>query len=94
LHHLLTRAAQESGAELNWRIHVTSFDAACAMVAAGLGVSVVPRAISTPYVRSLALASLPLSDPWATRQLHLCARSDSPLPAAAGLLFEHLKRQA
>ena len=48
LHHLLTRAALESVAIPNWRIHVTSFDAACAMVAAGLGVSIVPRGTSTP----------------------------------------------
>lgn len=91
LHHLLTRAAQESGVTLNWRIHVTSFDAACAMVAAGLGVSIVPRATSTPYVRSLALVSMPLSDPWAARQLFLCARTGAVLPAAAALLFEHLR---
>lgn len=93
LHHLLTRAAQESGIALNWRIHVTSFDAACAMVAAGLGVSVVPSGTSTPYVRSLALVSRPLSDAWAARQLFLCARSDTALPAAAALLFEHLRAQ-
>ena len=91
LHHLLTRAAGESGVTINWRIHVTSFDAACAMVAAGLGVSIVPRATSTPYVRSLALVSLPLSDAWAARQLFLCTRTNAPLPAAATLLFEHLR---
>ena len=44
LHHVLTRAATETGRTLNWRINVTSFDAACAMVAAGLGVGIVPRA--------------------------------------------------
>jgi len=88
---LLTRAAQESGATPNWRIHVTSFDAACAMVAAGLGVSVVPRAASTPYVRSLALTALPLTDAWASRQLYLCARKEPPLQAAAQLLYEHLR---
>jgi DNA-binding transcriptional LysR family regulator len=94
LHHLLTRAAEESGATINWRIHVTSFDAACAMAAAGLGVSIVPRATSTPYVRSLSLISLPLTDAWAARQLFLCTRSNAPLPAAATLLFEHLRTQS
>ena len=91
LHHLLTRAALESGTTLNWRIHVTSFDAACAMVAAGLGVSIVPSATSTPYVRSLALISLPLSDAWAVRQLFLCVRKEPPLHTAALALFEHLR---
>jgi DNA-binding transcriptional LysR family regulator len=90
LHHVLTRAASETGSTLNWRINVTSFDAACAMVAAGLGVGIVPRAATTPYIRSLSLASIALSDTWARRQLFLCTRTNTPLPSAARLLFEHL----
>lgn len=93
LHHLLTRAAVEAGCTLNWRIHVTSFDAACAMVAAGLGVGVVPRAATTAYIRSLSLACISLSDAWARRQLFLCTRADAPLHPAARLLFEHLLSQ-
>ncbi len=69
LHRLLTRAATEADRSLNWRVHVTSFDAACAMVASGLGVSIVPRAATSAYIRSLSLASVPLTDPWAHRQL-------------------------
>lgn len=91
LHHLLTRASIEANVALNWKIHVTSFDAACAMVAAGLGVSIVPRAAATPYIRSLSLAVVPLTDAWATRQLFLCSRSDTQLHSAARLLFEHLR---
>jgi DNA-binding transcriptional LysR family regulator len=81
------------GRTLNWRINVTSFDAACAMVAAGLGVAVVPRAATSPYIRSLSLASIALSDAWARRQLFLCTRSNAPLPSAARLLYEHLLGQ-
>lgn len=91
LHHLLTRAAADNGKQLNLRIQVTSFDAACAMVAAGLGISIVPRAASTPYLQSLRLVSIPLTEPWATRQLFLCTRSGE-LHAAARLLLEHLRR--
>lgn len=91
LHRLLTRAAVEAGSPLNWRIHVTSFDAACAMVAAGLGISVVPRAATTAYIRSLSLASVSLSDAWAQRQLFLCVRANAPLHSAASMLFEHLR---
>ena len=91
LHRLLTRAAAETDRTLNWRVQVTSFDAACAMVAAGLGVSIVPRAATTAYIRSLSLASVPLSDPWAQRQLFLCVRSNAPLHSAAKLLYAHLQ---
>lgn len=94
LQQLLTRAAIDSGATLNWRIHVTSFDAVCAMVAAGLGISVIPRAATTPYIRSLSLAAVPLKDAWAKRQLFLCMRADKPLHRAAQLLFEHLQATA
>ncbi len=93
LHRLMTRAAADASTALNWRIHVTSFDAACAMVAAGLGVTVVPRAATTPYIRSLSLVSIPLNDPWARRQLFLCTRANAPLHPAANLLFEHLRSQ-
>jgi DNA-binding transcriptional LysR family regulator len=72
-------------------MHVTSFDAACAMVAAGLGVSVVPRAASTPYLKSLALTAIPLSDEWAARQLFLCTRSEAALHPAARVLLDHLR---
>lgn len=91
LQQLLTRAALDSGATLNWRVHVSSFDAVCAMVAAGLGVSIIPRAATTPYIRSLRLAAIPLTDPWAQRQLSLCTRANKPLHRAAQLLFDHLR---
>lgn len=91
LHHLLTRAADEAGLILNSRMHVTSFDAACAMTAAGLGVSVVPRATSTPYTKSLSLTAIPLSDAWAARQLLLCTRAGAALHPAARVLLDHLR---
>jgi DNA-binding transcriptional LysR family regulator len=93
LHHLLTRAATETGCALNWRINVRSFDAACAMVAAGLGVGIVPRAATTPYIRSLSLACISLRDAWARRQLFLCSRANAPLHSAATALYEHLLGQ-
>ncbi len=91
LHQLLTRAALDTDTSLNWRIHVTSFDAVCAMVAAGLGVSVIPRAASTPFIRSLSLSAIPLTDSWAARQLFLCSPANKPLHGAPQLLFEHLR---
>lgn len=94
LHNLLSRAAADLNATLNWRIEVTSFDAACAMVAAGLGISIMPRAATTAYIRSLSLAAVPLSDSWAQRQLFLCLRKGSELHPAARLLLEHLRSRA
>jgi DNA-binding transcriptional LysR family regulator len=90
LHHLLSRAAADEGKPLNIRIRVTSFDAVCAMVAAGLGIAVVPKATAAAYTAQLRLCTLPLTDPWARRQLQICTRSNEPLHAAAQSLLDHL----
>jgi DNA-binding transcriptional LysR family regulator len=94
LHNLLSRAAADAGTSLNWRIQVTSFDAACAMVAAGLGVCIMPRAATTAFIRSLSLAAIPLNESWARRDLFLCVRSSGNLHSAAQLLLEHLQTTA
>jgi DNA-binding transcriptional LysR family regulator len=90
LHYRLLREASEIGRPLNLRIQVTSFDAVCAMVAAGLGVGVVPQRAATPYTKSLGLRSVRLNEPWARRQLHICVRSADGLSPAARLLVGHL----
>jgi DNA-binding transcriptional LysR family regulator len=78
---------------LNIRIRVTSFDAVCAMVAAGLGISVIPRAASVPYTTPLRLRALPLTNSWAQRQLFICTRTNQALPSAAQRLLDHLLAQ-
>lgn len=88
---LLARIAAEAGRQIQLRIQVTSFDAACAMVAAGLGISIVPRGATSPYVQSLKLVSIPLANDWARRQLFICTRKGE-LHAAARLLLEHLQQ--
>lgn len=90
LHYRLLRAAADAGRPLNLKIRVTSFDAVCAMVAAGLGIGVVPRAATTPYTASLGLVPVVLNDAWARRRLHLCVRSLESLSGAARRLLDHL----
>lgn len=91
LYLLLSRVAADAGKSIQLRIQVTSFDAVCAMVAAGLGISVVPRAAATPYVQSLKLTTIPLMNSWAHRQLLLCTRQGTLHPAAQ-LLLNHLRQ--
>ncbi|MFA9438644.1 LysR family transcriptional regulator [Uliginosibacterium sp. sgz301328] len=90
LHGQLLRAAAALGRELRLAMQVTSFDAVCAMVATGLGVGVVPRAASAAHVAELDLIGLSIAEPWAERQLYLCAR-DEPMPPGTQHLFDHLK---
>ena len=90
LHHLLARAAADAGKPLHIRIRVTSFDAVCAMVAAGLGLSVIPKAAAAAYAAQLRLNTVSLADGWAKRQLLICTRANEPLHGAAQQLLDHL----
>jgi DNA-binding transcriptional LysR family regulator len=86
----LQRAAAAAGKALKLRIQVTGLDAMCRMIDNGLGVGVLPdRAFD--LMRGVGnLRAVPLTDPWARRQLRIVARDFAALPVAARLLVEHL----
>lgn len=93
---LAKRLAIEStqlGRPLRVRIHVRSFDAMCQMVAAGLGVAVLPDAAVQPLVRALGLRKLELAEDWVQRELLLGARDFGALPRPARQLMEHFERR-
>lgn len=83
-------AAGRAGRRLQTRIRVGSFDAACRFVEAGLGVSIVTRAVAEPLAGMLDITFLPLNDDWANRQMQICVRNRKLLPAAAALFVDHL----
>ena len=90
MNHLLTRAAAELGRPLRLRIQVSSYDALCLMVAAGLGVGVLPRQSAQLFVPALPIQCLALAEPWAQRKLVVAVRDPAALPPAARLLVQHI----
>jgi len=90
----LARASAEAGRTLRLRIQVTSYDALAHMVAAGLGVGVMPRGVALAYTASLGIVTLALDEPWAARELSICMRSHDALPVAARRLVEALREGA
>jgi DNA-binding transcriptional LysR family regulator len=86
----LQAETEAMGQRLKLRIQVRSFDAMCQMVAAGLGVAVLPADAVRALVRSLNLRQIPLQDPWARRQLLIGVRDMQTLPRHARMLVEHL----
>jgi DNA-binding transcriptional LysR family regulator len=90
----LQRAAALAGRQLRQRIQVSTFDAACRNVAAGLGIAVVPREAVAAFANTLDLHLVPLSDPWAVRRFVICMRSRESLTATARLLVDYLHLRA
>lgn len=87
IHTFMMNHAAQLGGRLDVRIQVRSFNAVCRMVAAGVGIGMVPRsAVGTAD----AVRLIEITDPWAPRDLQLCVRSRSALPAAAQALLAHL----
>jgi len=86
----LQAATAFSGGQLKLRIQVRSFDAMCLMVAAGLGIAVLPEAAVRPHLQSMGLHRIGLAEDWAVRELLICARDLGALPKPARLLVQHL----
>lgn len=91
---LLRREAARAGAELAHRIQVSSMDAACRIVAAGLGLAVLPREVAVPHAGAGRLALVPLAEPWAERQFVVLTRARARTSAAARLLAQELESAA
>lgn len=90
----LALEAVQQGLALRVRIHVRSFDAMCQMVAAGLGVAVLPHKAVQPLLRSMNLRMVELKDSWGQRELLLGARDLAALPRAVRSLADHLLQPA
>jgi DNA-binding transcriptional LysR family regulator len=71
------RAAMAAGRTLKLRMQVRSFDAVGHLVAAGLGVALLPKQAALPIIKAMKLQWRPLSDTWVHRQLQVVVRPDA-----------------
>ena len=90
----IAKYAARLGMRPHYRARLRDFDAICQMVAADVGVAVVPEAAAKRYARSMPLSIVRIRDAWANRRLVICARSFKALPRPAKHLVEHLRRAA
>src|SRR5450631_412112 len=71
----IARHAARLGMRLRFRARLRDFDAICQMVAAGVGIAVVPEAAARRCARSMPIAMIRIRDSWTNRRLAICARS-------------------
>lgn len=78
------------GRVLREQARVSTFEGVREMVAAGLGIGILPAAVAARAVASQGLAMRSLDEPWAVRPLMVCARDRAHLSYAARLFLDHL----
>lgn len=92
MHTLLTSEAAKLDMALKLRIRISSFDCMCRMVSNGLGVAVLPRSVTTQYLRSHKLKTVTLDEPWAQRTLLVALKKYDATSATLKTFIDHLKR--
>ncbi len=90
----ISKHAARLGMRLHFRARLRDFDAICRMVAADVGIAVMPETAAKRCARSMPIATIKIRDVWADRKLVICARSFTSLPRPAKLLVEHLRKAA
>jgi DNA-binding transcriptional LysR family regulator len=91
---LISAAAEASGRNLRIRVQARSFDTMCRMVAAGLGLTMLPRSSAMLYADALGLKVMALAGVDVRRRLLLTMRSRAVLSPAALALVESIEGRA
>ncbi len=94
VHTMLQRAAASAGRTVAYRVVVSGFDAALRVVAANLGVSVVPLEVARRSGAGADIELIPIDDAWAERSFAICCRDFAALAPASRRLVGHLQARA
>lgn len=92
----LDQDLREQAANLRLPIHqsvaVSSFEAGCRMVEAGLGIAVLPASASAAYAGTRRFVRIPLDEPWRDRQLLVYAPLKLPRLRAVAAMISVLEQ--
>jgi DNA-binding transcriptional LysR family regulator len=90
----VSKTALLLGQNIQFRIQMESFEAVCHMVAAGVGVSLVPESTTRRLSGMLKFSIVQLDEQWSKRELKLICRSPDTLAPHVRKLFEALEQPA
>ncbi|WP_374670129.1 LysR substrate-binding domain-containing protein [Ramlibacter sp.] len=94
LHGFLRQVCERLSRTLQLRIQVSSFEAACRMIEAGVGIGVLPDSAARRHAQHMAIRIVALQDAWSLRSLQICVRSFEGLPVFARDLVALLTQDA
>ena len=86
----LSQVTEKLGKPLKLRIQLSSFEAMCRMIGAGVGVGIVPESAARRNRESMGLALIELTDAWCVRERYILVRDREKLPLYARSLIETL----
>lgn len=89
IHTFTMNTAANLGRHLNVRVQVNSFEAVCRMVAAGVGIGLVPRE-AVKQSGQLPLSMIEIEENWAQRDLKICTNPRVNLSPFGQALIDHL----
>ena len=84
----LAQVTDKLGKPFKLRIQLSSFDAMCRMIGAGVGVGIVPESAARRNQNSMNLALIELLEPWSVRERYILVREHEALPAYAQSLVD------
>ena len=76
----LREHVERLGKHLSLRIQVSSFEAICRMVEAGVGIGIIPESAAVRHSRTMQLIAVQLDEPWAIRERSILVRELEALP--------------
>ena len=82
----LEDAAYQGGFQLRPKLRMASFEGVRRMVEAGIGIAVLPVSTVEPYSATMGIHAVPLTDPWARRQLRIVSKDLATLSVPVMLL--------
>lgn len=86
----LADVTERLGTPQKLRIQLSSFDAMCRMIGAGVGVGIVPESAARRNQKSMKLALVELTNPWSVRERYVLVRDPEKLPGHARDLVDSL----
>lgn len=87
---VLQHMAKAAGKELRMRARIANFDGMCRLVAAGAGISVVPRETALRHSEEMDIVVIEADEEWAHRSMQICVRKDWAMPPFAKDLLDFL----
>ena len=97
LHHgstllsFLRDQVERLGGSLSLRIQVSSFEAVCRMIEAGVGIGIIPESAGRRHSRTMQLAMVEVDEPWAVRERSILVRDLDALPGSVRALITTLQ---